>query len=155
MSAVSKGYKFRERTKEFDFRHGLSPLPAALVKPEAKPVREKSNGAISAWDKGGMLLLLLFAGLVGIGMILASAWTTSIKYEINQVERAVETTYAEIEKLTVQIEKASGINVIELRATRELGMIYPTAEQVVYIEEEPTPMNDFAQYIKENAYQLW
>jgi hypothetical protein len=27
---------------------------------------------------------------------------------------------------------------------------------VVYIiEEEPTPVNDFAQYIRENAYRLW
>ena len=67
----------------------------------------------------------------------------------------METTRAEIEKLSVKIEKGTGINVIELRATEELGMIYPTAEQVVYIEEKPAPVNDFAQYIRENAYQLW
>jgi hypothetical protein len=34
-------------------------------------------------------------------------------------------------------------------------MIYPTADQVVYLEGAPPPVNDFAQYIKENAYQLW
>ncbi|MDR2133428.1 MAG: hypothetical protein LBP30_08860 [Clostridiales Family XIII bacterium] len=155
MQAVSKGYKFREREKEFDFRHGLSPLPAAYAKPEPKPAREKRKDAISAWDKGGMLTLLLLAGLLGIGMVIASAWMTSIKYEINQITAAVEETCAEIEKLTVKIEKSTGINVIELRAINELGMIYPSAEQVVYIEDEPPPMNDFAQYIKENAYRLW
>ncbi|MDR2089661.1 MAG: hypothetical protein LBP73_09930 [Clostridiales Family XIII bacterium] len=152
MQTVSTGYKFREREKEFDFRHGLSPVSA---KPEAKPARAKSKDGVSAWDRGGMLALLLFAGLVGIGWIIASAWMTSIQYEINQITAAVEETHTEIEKLTVKIEKGTGINVIEMRAIHELGMIYPTAEQVVYIEEEPPPMNDFAQYIKENAYRLW
>jgi hypothetical protein len=155
MRAVSNSYKFREREKEFDFRHGLTPLPAAYAKPEAKPAREKSKDSVSAWDRGGMLLLLLFAGLIGVGMVIASAWMTSIKYEINRVTAVVEETRLEIEKLTVKIEKGTGINVIELRATNELGMIYPSEEQVVYIEDEPPPMNDFAQYIKENAYRLW
>ncbi|MDR2771386.1 MAG: hypothetical protein LBB57_05065, partial [Clostridiales Family XIII bacterium] len=122
--------------------------------PKTKPAREK-KGAVSVWDKGGMLLILLFAGLLGIGMIIASAWMTSIKYEINRIEKVAAATYAEVEKLSVKIEKGTGISVIELRAIQELGMIYPAAEQVVYIEEEPAPVSDFAQYIKENAYQLW
>ena len=155
MPAVSKGYNFRERTRELDFRHGLGPLPAALAKPEAKPAREKSGEAVSVWDKGGMLLLLLFAGFVCVGMIIACAWMSSIQYEINRITKAAETTWEELEKLSVKIEKGTGIGVIELRATEELGMIYPAAEQVVYIEEEPAPVNDFAQYIRENAYQLW
>ena len=157
MPAVSKGYNFRERTREIDFRRDLGPLPAppANSTKSAKPARVKKKDGISVRDKGGMLLVLLFAGFVCIGMIIASAWMSSIQYEINQIEKAAETTRAEIEKLSVRIEKGTGINVIELRATEELGMIYPAAEQTVYIEEKPATVNDFAQYIRENAYQLW
>ncbi|MDR2355413.1 MAG: hypothetical protein LBE16_04380 [Clostridiales Family XIII bacterium] len=155
MPAVRKTYNFRERSREFDFRHGFSPLSAVPAKPETKPARKKAKENISVWDKGGMLLLLLLAGSLGIAMIIATAFMSSVQYEINRIEKNTETTLAEIEKLSVKIEKGTGINVVELRAIQELGMIYPTAEQVVYIEEEPAPMNDFAQYIRENAYQLW
>jgi hypothetical protein len=155
MPAVSKGYNFRERTREFDFRHGLKPLPAALVKPKTKPAPARSKDGISVLDKGGILLLLLLAGILGIGMIIASAWMSSIQYEINRIEKSAEMTLTEIEKLSVKIEKGTGINVVELRAAGELGMVYPTAEQTVYIEGEPAPVNDFAQYIRENAYRLW
>jgi cell division protein FtsL len=155
MPAVNKAYKFREREKELDFRLGLRPLPAAHAKPAAPPARETGKKPVSAWDKGGMLLLLLFTGLVCIGMILATSRMNAIQYEINRITAAAEDTRADIEKLAVKIEKGTGINTIETRAINELGMIYPGEEQMVYIEEEPTPMNDFAQYIKENTYRLW
>ncbi|MDR2296349.1 MAG: hypothetical protein LBD95_06075 [Clostridiales Family XIII bacterium] len=155
MHALRKGSdSYREKTRELDFRRGFAPLPASVALP-AKPAHGKSRKGISAPDKGGMLLLLLLAGFVCIGMIIASAWMSSIQYEINQIAKATEATRAEIEKLSVRIEKETRISLIELRAVRELGMIYPTADRVVYIEAEPAPVNDFAQYIKESAYRLW
>jgi hypothetical protein len=141
-----------EREREFDFRYGFSPIPAERA-PEPAPKERKD--AVSALDKGGMLLLLIFAGFVGIGMIIASAWMTSIQYDINRIVKDTEAVCEDIEQLAVRIEKGTGISVIEQRATDELGMIYPAAEQIVYLEDEPPPMNDFAQYIKENTYQLW
>jgi hypothetical protein len=149
------GYKFRERENEFDFRQGFKPLLASAPGKPRDTARAKTGKAVSAPDITAMVLILIFAGLIGVGMTVASSWMSSIQYDINRVVRATEETYAEIEKLTVKIEKGTGIGVIEHRATSELGMIYPTADQVVYIEEEPPSINDFAQYIKENAYQLW
>ncbi|MDR1245825.1 MAG: hypothetical protein LBK57_02215 [Clostridiales Family XIII bacterium] len=147
------GYKFRERENEFDFRQGFKPLPAP-DKPKSA-ARSKTGDAVSALDIWGMFLLLIFAGIIGVGMINASGWMTSIQYDINNVVKATDAVYEEIDKLTVKIEKGTGIGVIEYRAVNELGMIYPTADQVVYAEKEPLPVNDFAQYIKENTYQLW
>jgi hypothetical protein len=154
MVAAKQGYRFRERERTLDFRHGFSPIPAERT-PESEPAPKRSKDALPALDKGGILLLLILAGIVGIGMLIASAWMNSIQYDINQTVKATEAVYKEIEQLTVRIEKGTGISVIEQRATDELGMIYPTAEQMVYIEGDPPQMNDFAQYIKENAYQLW
>ncbi|MDR1573053.1 MAG: hypothetical protein LBS24_01945 [Clostridiales Family XIII bacterium] len=160
MPAASSSYKFRERERELDFRRSFNPLPiapiASIDRPApALPERTVAKGAVSVWDKGGMLALLLFAGLVGVGMIIASTWMTAIKYDINRIAKETAAVCEEIEKLEVRIEKGTSINVIEQRAMQEFGMIYPEAEQVVYIEETPPPVNDFAQYIKENAYQLW
>jgi cell division protein FtsL len=164
MPAANNSYKFREKEREFDFRHGFSPLPAASAAesgnrgdadPSPAAERAPARKGVSAWDKGGMLLLLLFAGLVGIGVIIASTWMTAIQYDINRIARDTAAVRDEIEKLEVKIEKGTGINVIERRAIQEFGMIYPAADQVVYIEEDPPPMSDFAQYIRENAYQLW
>jgi cell division protein FtsL len=160
MPAADNSYKFREREREFDFRHGfgpstLSPIAPAPPRRASKPERASAKSAVSAWDKGGMLLLLLLAGLAGVGMIIASTWMTAIQYDINRIAKATAAVCDEIEKLEVEIEKNTGINVIEQRATQDFGMIYPAAEQVVYIEEDPPPVNDFAQYIKENAYRLW
>jgi cell division protein FtsL len=152
MVAAKQGYRFREREREFDFRYGFSPIPAERT---LEPAPKERRDAISGRDKGGLLLLLIFAGLVGIGMIAVSAWTTSIQYDINRIVAATEATYEDIERLAVKIEKGTGISVIEQKAIDELGMIYPAAEQIVYLEDEPPPMNDFAQYIKENTYQLW
>jgi hypothetical protein len=154
MLVAHTGYKFRERERELDFRYGFSPLSVAPIAPE-KPERAPAKDAVSVWDKGGMLALLLFAGLVGIGMIIASTWMTAIKYDINKIVKETAAVYDEIEMLEVKIEKGTGIGVIEQRAMDEFGMIYPAAEQVIYIEADPPPVNDFAQYIKENAYQLW
>jgi hypothetical protein len=99
--------------------------------------------------------MLIFAGLVGVAMIIASSWMTAIQFDINRISKDTAEIRSEIEKLAVKIETGTSIGVIEYRATNELGMIYPSAEQVVYLEEEPAPVNDFAQYIKENAYVIW
>jgi hypothetical protein len=155
MFVANTGYKFREKEREFDFRRSFEPPEIESEKPEREPERASAKDTVSAWDKGGMLALLLFAGFVCIAMIIASAWMTAIQYDINQIVKAAATVRDEIGKLEVKIEKGTGINVIEWRAVNEFGMIYPTAEQVVYIEDDPPPVRDFAQYIKENAYRIW
>jgi cell division protein FtsL len=102
-----------------------------------------------------MTLMLIFVGMVGVAMVIASSWMTAIQFDINRISKATTELHSEIEKLAVNIERGTSISVIEYRATSELGMIYPSAEQVVYLEEEPAAVNDFAQYIKENAYVIW
>lgn len=150
------GYRFRERENEFDFRHGLRPLPTPLKPaPETAPARSKNRSAVSAPDRIGMTLMLILAGMIGVGMIIASSWMTTIQFDINRISKSTAEVYSEIEKLSVKIERGTSISVIEHRATNELGMIYPAAEQVVYLEKEPAPINDFAQYIKENTYLIW
>jgi hypothetical protein len=158
----NQGYRFRERETEIDFRHGLRPVPTALetvleTVPYAAPApaKVKRRTAASPIDGLGLTLTLIFAGVVGIAMIIATTWLSSIQFGINSMAKATEETYAEIEALSVKIERSTSISVVEYRAINELGMIYPAANQVVYLEEEPVPMNDFAQYIKENAYLIW
>ena len=63
----------------------------------------------------------------------------------------------EIETLQIMISSAVNIETVEKRAL-EMGMVYPSPEQFVYLRDEIAELrdaDDFAQYIKENAYDLW
>jgi cell division protein FtsL len=132
-------------------RYGSSLRPEEPKAP--RPVQKKET--VSRRDKNMLLLLIILAGIVGVGVIIATTYEIVIKYEINQIDRETAALYGEIENLDVKIKSGASIGVVEQRAQEELGMIYPTADQFVFLTEAPAPVRDFAQYIRENAYQIW
>ncbi len=146
MMAAEKWYEYQDSYK----RYGFDMKPRTIKKESIKS--KTSNSAINAKDKFRMLLLTVFVGLLCIGLILSTAYAASIKYHTNEMIRENEVLQGEIENLNVKIESASNIQIVEARATAELGMTYPTTDQLVYIDDTKEAVKDFASILKAQAY---
>ncbi len=95
-------------------------------------------------------LLIIFALL--LAMIGITAYNSKIQYDINKLNNQISETQKEIQNLQVQIKTAANITNLEARAA-ELGLIYPGAGQVVYLEDEEGGIEDFALALMESAYR--
>lgn len=147
MMAAEKWYEYQENYK----RYGLDMKPRT-VKTETIKSKANSNTGINAQDKFRLLLLTVFIGVLCVGLILATAYAASVKYHTNNLIKENEVIQGEIENLNVKIESASNIQIVESRATTELGMVYPTAEQLVFVDKNKETKKDFAMVLKEQAY---
>ena len=146
MMAAEKWYEYQDSYK----RYGLDMKPKTAKKETVKT--KTSSTGINAEDKFRLLLLTVMIGALCIGVILSSAYAASVKYHINTMIKENEVIQGEIENLNVKIESASNIQILESKATTELGMTYPTPEQLVYIDGTQEKTKDFALVLKEQAY---
>jgi len=146
MMAAEKWYEYQDSYKRYSF--DMQP------RTERKPAqRSKSNSAVSAKDRLRLLILILFVGVTGIGLIVANAYASSVQHHINTIIKDSRVVQGEIENLNVKIESASNIQIIEQRALNEIGMVYPGPDDLVYINNTETEKaQDFAMLIKEGAY---
>ena len=146
MMAAEKWYEYQDSYK----RYGFDMKPKTEKKGNIKS--KSSSAVMNAKDKFRLVLLTVFIGVLCIGLILSTAYAASVKYHINTMIKENAVIQGEIENLNVKIESSSNIQIIEARATTELGMLYPTAEQLVFINETGETVKDFALVLKEQAY---
>jgi len=146
MMAAEKWYEYHDRYK----RYGFDMKPRTEKKENIKS--RNSNTVINAKDKFRLVLLTVFIGVLCIGLILSTAYAASVKYHINSMIEENEVIQGEIENLNVKIESASNIQIVEAKAITELGMVYPSAEQLVFIDGTKETVKDFAMVLKEQAY---
>ena len=146
MMAAEKWYEYQDSYK----RYGFDMKPRTEKKENIKS--KNSNTGINAKDKFRLVMLTIFAGILCVALILSTAYAASVKYNINTLIKENTVMQGEIENLNVKIESASNIQIIEARATAELGMTYPTAEQLVFIDGSKETVKDFALVLKEQAY---
>ncbi len=128
-----------------------------MAKAKRKRIRQEEMSVSTAAAKDRKLAIFTVAvlGLVLLGIIFISAYCASLKSEINQVNKDVAIIQEDIDYLKMEIESGLNIATIEEKAVKELGMIYPTADQFEYIDAIKPESNDMAQAIKENAYESW
>lgn len=146
MMAAEKWYEYQDSYK----RYGFDMKPKTEKKGNIKS--KSSSAVMNAKDKFRLVLLTVLIGVLCIGLILSTAYAASVKYHINAMIKENAVIQGEIENLNVKIESASNIQIIEARATAELGMLYPTAEQLVFIDGTGETVKDFALVLKEQAY---
>lgn len=119
-----------------------------------KPVLVSSvkKGKTSPKDRFMLMLLTILAGLICVGLIIASAYAASIKVEINNMLADNDRIKGEIENINVAIKSAVNIGNIEDRAINELGMVYPEFTQYRYLVENQDENYNLASLIKAKAY---
>ncbi|MGI6727668.1 MAG: hypothetical protein ACOX4P_03780 [Anaerovoracaceae bacterium] len=147
MMAAEKWYKYQTSYKKY----GLEMRPASERKTRETNKIEKSS--ISAKDKVRLMLLTIFTGFICICLIVIAAYSAQVKYNINGILAQTDEVRGEIQNLNVAIKSASGITIIEEKAVSRLGMVYPTVDQVTYINPDSNNIEDFALTLKRIAYK--
>ena len=104
-------------------------------------------------NKRILLLTIILIGVIGLGLVITTAYAANIKYQVNATVKENNIIRGEIENLTVQINEATNIQTLEVKAQIELGMVYPTMDEFVFIASEQETSGDFAMIIKSEAYQ--
>lgn len=104
-------------------------------------------------NKRILLFTIILIGIIGLGLVITTAYAANIKYQINDTIKENDIIRGEIENLTVQVNEATNIQTLEVKAQTELGMVYPTMDEFVFIAAEEEPSEDFAMIIKAEAYQ--
>jgi cell division protein FtsL len=104
-------------------------------------------------NKKILFLTIILIGVIGLGLVITTAYAANIKYQINATLKQNNIISGEIETLNVQINEATNIQTLENKAQIELGMVYPQMDEFVFIASEAKPSEDFAMIIKSEAYQ--
>ena len=94
-----------------------------------------------------LLIFVLLLAVIGI-----TAYNSKIQYDINKLNNQISETQKEIQNLQVQIKTAANITNLESRAA-ELGLMYPTSDQIVFLEAEEGGIEDFALALMEFVYR--
>ena len=143
MMTAEKWYEYQGHYK----RYGLDMKPRAV-----KQVHEHKSESLTPGDKIKVILLLLFIGVLCVCLIISTAYTAGVKFEINSIIKESAMLQGEIENLNVKIKNATNIRTIEEKAINELGMIQPLPEHFVFLNNNIKPQGDFAMLLKDQAY---
>ena len=143
MMPAEKWYEYQDNYK----RYGLDLKPKTV--PKAKT---KKKLFVTAKDRVAIMALTIVIGMVCISLIIASAYSASIKYDINAIIKENAVITGEIENLTVKLNQANNIQTIEKKAIDDLGMVYPDPNEFIYVKKSAAPVKDFALLLKEEAY---
>ena len=100
----------------------------AASKPSADRARRRIGVALMS--VGLLFVLLLMGYMYRYSMI------SSMKYEINRRYKELEELQNHKKELHLEIEKTKRSDLIESTAREQLGMEYPTEEQLIYITVE-------------------
>ena len=143
MMTAEKWYEYQSGYK----RYGLDMKPKT-----AKTARAGEPVAITLKDRVKIILFLILSGVVCLSVIISAAYAASVKYEINSIVKGNAVLQGEIENLNVKIKNATNIRTVEEKAINELGMVYPSSEQFVFLTRQSKSQGDFAMLLMEHAY---
>ncbi|MDR1069071.1 MAG: hypothetical protein LBL36_07510 [Clostridiales Family XIII bacterium] len=102
---------------------------------DAGNVRRFRYAYISAKEKAFIFAVVLLCGAAFMALILLSSYHASVQNEINVTKAQAASVQEDIDALKVNIEKGNTIDAIENHAIKELGMTYPAAKQIVYLND--------------------
>ncbi len=122
------------------------------TRPRTRKHRASSSG-LTAKDRQHLLMMLIVAGLLGIIVIITTAFSATINYKNNQLQNDITVLEGEVEALEIAIQSESNIAAVEKKASSDLGMKYAEGNSYVVISSEEKSENDnFAAKLKDNAY---
>ena len=96
-----------------------------------------------------LIAIALFAVFVLVGL---QAYTATLQHTNNVLQSENEYLQAEIDSLNSQIVEETKITKIEKTATKKYGMVYPTSENCITIEEDEPVGENLAATIRGEAY---
>ena len=149
MIAAERWYEYQKNYQKY----GLDMKPQPEREERSRRRRSAKKPAISAGEgKKAALSLVMIAGIVMIMLIIITAYSANLQYNINSMLKENRALAGEIENLQVKVYSANNIEYVESKATGELGMVYPSESSKVYISNDDIPEEGFADMLREKAY---
>ena len=149
MIAAERWYEYQKNYQ----KNGLDMKPQPEREERSRRRRSAKKPAISAGEgKKAALSLVMIAGIAMIMLIIITAYSANLQYNINSMLKENRALAGEIENLQVKVYSANNIEYVESKATGELGMVYPSESSKVYISNDDIPEEGFADMLREKAY---
>lgn len=116
--------------------------------------RKKDNkGKVK--NKFKLLAIALILLCICLFILLRYTYITQLRFEVSELESQKAELEKEKQDLKVKLEEAKSYQNIEERAIKQLGMNYPTKEQIVYVsvgEDLPTTMEESSSEVEVLGY---
>lgn len=149
MIAAERWYEYQKNYQKY----GLDMKPQPEREERSRRRRSAKKPVISAGEgKKAALSLVMIAGIAMIMLIIITAYSANLQYNINSMLKENRALAGEIENLQVKVYSANNIEYVESKATGELGMVYPSESSKVYITNDDIPEEGFADMLREKAY---
>ena len=149
MIAAERWYEYQKNYQKY----GLDMKPQPEREERSRRRRSAKKPAISAGEgTKAALSLVMIAGIAMIMLIIITAYSANLQYNINSMLKENRALAGEIENLQVKVYSANNIEYVESKATGELGMVYPSESSKVYISNDDIPEEGFADMLREKAY---
>ena len=149
MIAAERWYEYQKNYQKY----GLDMKPQPEREERSRRRRSAKKPSISAGEgKKAALSLVMIAGIAMIMLIIITAYSANLQYNIKSMLKENRALAGEIENLQVKVYSANNIEYVESKATGELGMVYPSESSKVYITNDDIPEEGFADMLREKAY---
>lgn len=146
--------KWYEGQKAYN-RYGIDMQPARRREISASKsvmAAQRKVTGLSIADKKRILFLIIVAGILGIGIIIAGAYAATINYENNQIRDEINALQGEVESLEIEIHGVNNLAAIESKA-KDMGMVYAQGSKYVVLSEKDVEKKEnFAGMLKKEAY---
>lgn len=149
MIAPERWYEYQKNYQKYGL--DMKPQPEHRTHSRRRKRTRKVMLPVGAGRKVAFSMVLT-VGIAMIMLIIITAYSANIRYDINSMIKENSALMGEIENLQVKVYTANNVDYIESKATSELGMIYPESDDKVYISSDDIPEDGFADMIKEKAY---
>ena len=99
-----------------------------------------------------IFILITIACIFCVGLVWLNAQSSKLQYEINSINNKITETSWEIRDLEVTVKSRTNITNLEDKAM-EIGMVFPTYRDIVYLRGDTPRVQDFALALRENVYR--
>jgi len=148
MRAPEQWYEYQKSYQRYGF--DMKPEPERQPRQRKRTIKKV---AMPAGDVKKLAFVTVIAVAVAfIMVIILTAYSANIRYNINSMIRQNNVLMGEIENLQVKVYSANNVDYIEGQAVGEMKMVYPGTEDRIYVAAGNIQQQGFADIIREKAY---
>ena len=107
---------------------------------------------LSGKKKRKTIFQFMIVGVLLVMFVAGAAFASSLAYNNNLMADKNKAIDANIQELKVKIQSTMNVAMVEKKALKDLGMIYPTESQIVQLGEENN-INNFAEVLRNEAFK--
>lgn len=134
------------QTEYIKYGFDMRPLEKKIEDPKIK------SPVLSVKQRIQSFVLLIACGFIFIGLIGLNAFSSKLQYDINMLNKEILSVQRVVQNLEVDIKTATNITTVEAKAV-SIGMVYPTFEEMIYLDSDTGVLQDFALALQESAYE--